>query len=152
MRKVCEFCKVSKPKKGDAKCEKCKVIIAAMESENMNRDEVAYALDLAGDIFDELYAKGMEHYKQWNFEVCEVLYEKWSSMEDDDVPNHGDITPVEVLKSAAGYYLGRLMWDAEIGMWIPYSRVSGYYKTRQEAERDLIKYGRYIELGIVNLI
>ena len=152
MRKVCEFCKVNKPKKGEAKCEKCKVIIAAMESESVKRDEVGYALDLAGDIFNQLYANGMEHYKQWNFEVCEVLYEKWNNMEDDDVPNHADITPVEVLKSAAGYYLGKLMWDSEIGMWVPYCRVSGYYKTRQEAERDLIKYGRYIEMGVVNLI
>ena len=152
MRKVCEFCKVNEPKNGESKCEKCQVIIAAMESENMKRDEVGYALDLAGDIFNQLHAKGMEHYKQWNFEVCEVLYEKWHNMEYDDVPNHGDITPVEVLKSAAGYYLGRLMWDSEIGMWVPYCRVSGYYKTREEAERDLLKYRHYLETGVVSHI
>ena len=42
-----------------------------------------------------------------------------------------------VYSSAAGYYIG--YWCCECG---PYSRESGYYKTRADAEKAL-KSGRY---------
>lgn len=42
------------------------------------------------------------------------------------------ITELQVCKSAAGYYIGRMCDDG------PYSRDSqGYYPTRDQAERDL---------------
>lgn len=151
MKTVCEFCQLNSVALGETYCEKCNVIRAAMEGEGRTKYEVGYALDVANDIFNALYERGMRHYREWNEYVCEPLYKKWHSMEYEAVP-HGELTPVSVLKSAAGYYIGRLMWDSEIGMWAPHSRVSGYYKTRQEAERDLLKYGRYIEMGVVDFI
>lgn len=48
---------------------------------------------------------------------------------------------VQVLKSAAGYYVGRLYYDAELGGYLPYSRDSyGYYASREEAEAHLKYY------------
>jgi hypothetical protein len=38
---------------------------------------------------------------------------------------------LKVLRSAAGYYIGSQCYCG------PYSRESGYYKTREEAEKDL---------------
>lgn len=50
------------------------------------------------------------------------------------------ITDSMVLKSNAGYYIGRLCNDPEIGITetvIPYSRESGYYPTHAAAQADL---------------
>lgn len=44
----------------------------------------------------------------------------------------GNVLKLEVLRSAAGYYLGYFC-----GGCGPYSRESGYYGTRKEAETDL---------------
>jgi hypothetical protein len=48
------------------------------------------------------------------------------------------ISDYQVLKSAAGYYIGRLCKDIgdEI-FWQPYDRASGYFKTTEEAQWQL---------------
>lgn len=46
----------------------------------------------------------------------------------------GRSLPLKVCQSAAGYYLGYECSDCG-----PYSRETGYYVTRQEAEADLAK-------------
>lgn len=43
-----------------------------------------------------------------------------------------DDLPIQVLSSAAGYYIGQLE-----PCGAPFSRLSGYYKKREEAEREL---------------
>jgi hypothetical protein len=43
-----------------------------------------------------------------------------------------DDLPVQVLSSAAGYYIGQLE-----PCGAPFSRLSGYYKKREDAESDL---------------
>lgn len=40
--------------------------------------------------------------------------------------------PIQVCSSAAGYYIGQLE-----PCGVPYSRLSGYYKKREDAEREL---------------
>lgn len=45
----------------------------------------------------------------------------------------------QVLKSAAGYYIGMLYHDEEMGGWFPWCRDSAnYWKTREEAEEVLL--------------
>lgn len=46
-------------------------------------------------------------------------------------------TDMKVLRSAAGFYLGRLYFDVEVGCELPYSRESDYFATREQAERAL---------------
>ena len=44
-------------------------------------------------------------------------------------------TALQVLKSAAGYYVGRLYYDQEMNGWFPYSRESfGYWGMQTEAQ------------------
>lgn len=44
----------------------------------------------------------------------------------------------QVLKSAAGYYIGDLYYDEEMGGYFPYSRDSQeYWATREEAQKAL---------------
>ena len=40
----------------------------------------------------------------------------------------------KVLESGAGFYIGYLYLDKEMGGWLPYSRESGYYRTAEEAQ------------------
>ena len=47
------------------------------------------------------------------------------------------VSGLMVMKSAAGYYIGRSYWDTECGFEGPYSRESGYYGTEDEAQADL---------------
>ena len=50
---------------------------------------------------------------------------------------NGQVSKLKVMKSAAGYYIGRSLTD-ENGTQVPYNRVScGYYKTEREAESAL---------------
>lgn len=53
---------------------------------------------------------------------------------------HGaNIEHDQVLKSAAGYYIGSLYYDEEMGGWFPEDRISMYYYgTREEAEQHLV--------------
>lgn len=49
-----------------------------------------------------------------------------------------DIPDLQVLKSAAGFYIGDLYYDKEMGGYFPNSRDSQYYwETREEAEDAL---------------
>lgn len=52
-----------------------------------------------------------------------------------------DDLPIQVLSSAAGYYIGQLE-----PCGAPFSRLSDYYKKREDAERDLKEYG-WIDRG-----
>ena len=45
-----------------------------------------------------------------------------------------ELSPVKVLRSAAGYYLGQELWDHDLKYWAPYSRDSSYFYSRWEAE------------------
>lgn len=47
-----------------------------------------------------------------------------------------EIGKLEVLKSNAGYYIGRMCVSE--GVTQPYSRESSYYRTREAAQKDLI--------------
>lgn len=46
-------------------------------------------------------------------------------------------TDLKVMKSHAGWYLGRLCWDKKHGYPEPLSRESDYFDTREGAERAL---------------
>ena len=42
-----------------------------------------------------------------------------------------------VLKSNAGYYVGKASYYEDCNCWEPYSRISGYYKTKEEAVKAM---------------
>ena len=46
----------------------------------------------------------------------------------------GKISKPKIMSSAAGYYLGHEYWDLELEAWLPYSRDSIYYKTKEDLE------------------
>lgn len=48
----------------------------------------------------------------------------------------GEYTELQVLKSGAGYYIGRL-WEEEDGYAEPGTRESGYYLTHECAEQAM---------------
>lgn len=55
-------------------------------------------------------------------------------------PNEGQgcyYSDLKVMKSAAGYYIGRESWDVEGGFPEPYSRESDYYGTSEDANAAL---------------
>ena len=56
---------------------------------------------------------------------------------DIDVDDDFEVSKHQVLESNAGYYVGTLYFDSEIGGWLPNSRVSDYFKTKTEAEIHL---------------
>ena len=43
------------------------------------------------------------------------------------------ISSLKVMQSAAGWYIGRTYYDVGCGCDLPYSRESGYFKTKDEA-------------------
>lgn len=47
------------------------------------------------------------------------------------------VSPLRVMQSAAGYYIGRSYFDLEFGFDGPYSRESMYYANKEDAEADL---------------
>lgn len=47
---------------------------------------------------------------------------------------------LQVMKSAAGYYIGTLFWDAEYQFFCPGSRDSGYYATFADAQDVLVEH------------
>ena len=47
------------------------------------------------------------------------------------------ISDNKVMKSAAGFYVGREYFDEDCQCWLPYDRQSGYWKTRESAENKL---------------
>lgn len=58
---------------------------------------------------------------------------------DNAVP-HEAVSELKIMKSAAGYYVGRSYQDEESGGEFPYSRESGYFRTRAEAERSIPRF------------
>jgi len=44
------------------------------------------------------------------------------------------ISEIKVLKSNAGYYVGRELVDNETGWSHPYDRISDYFESREEAD------------------
>jgi hypothetical protein len=44
-----------------------------------------------------------------------------------------------VLKSNAGYYVGRQVFDEDINAWVPFERLSDYFKTYDEADAHLLQ-------------
>ena len=48
------------------------------------------------------------------------------------------VSEYRVLKSAAGYYVGREYWDTEFNYWGPYERESGYYPDAESAQPTLL--------------
>lgn len=53
------------------------------------------------------------------------------------------ISKIKVLKSAAGYYIGREYFDDEMGGWFPYSRNSEEYFRSYDAAEKALKTGEY---------
>lgn len=47
------------------------------------------------------------------------------------------ISPLKVMKSAAGYYLGTSYTSSQMPWPAPYSRESGYFATEEEAKAAL---------------
>ena len=47
------------------------------------------------------------------------------------------ISELKILRSAAGYYIGRTCKEDGLPFEEPYSRESGYYPTEKAAENDL---------------
>jgi hypothetical protein len=43
------------------------------------------------------------------------------------------VTEIKVLKSNAGFYIGRECLDDDMSVYIPYDRLSGYYPTKDSA-------------------
>ena len=58
---------------------------------------------------------------------------------DEMIPLYGDTgLPLLVLKSAAGYYIGREVYEEEFGCYVPYARDSAeYYQTEELAKKAL---------------
>ena len=48
------------------------------------------------------------------------------------------VSEYRVLKSAAGYYVGREYWDTEFNYWGPYERESGYFPDPESAQPTLL--------------
>ena len=44
-----------------------------------------------------------------------------------------ELNVIRVLRSNAGYYIGTEHFDEEMGCYVPYERLSGYYQTRHLA-------------------
>jgi hypothetical protein len=48
------------------------------------------------------------------------------------------VSELKVCRSAAGWYVGRECTDNDTGEVMPYSRLSEYYDTKDEADRKLV--------------
>ena len=51
--------------------------------------------------------------------------------------NGDPVSVLKVMKSGAGWYLGRSYFDTEFGFEGPYSRESGYFTTEESAKSSL---------------
>lgn len=45
-----------------------------------------------------------------------------------------------VMRSPAGYYVGLEYLDKEIGAWLPYDRLTGYFKHEYQAKKELATF------------
>lgn len=59
---------------------------------------------------------------------------------DEPAPVDGDISKSCVMCSAAGWYIGTTYYDEEMKGWFPYDRYTGYFRTKEEAEKLLPSY------------
>lgn len=59
------------------------------------------------------------------------------------------LTELKVLKSNAGFYIGREYFDEEIGGYLPYSRESNYFKERSQAEHYFRNFRKQKQNNIV---
>lgn len=50
------------------------------------------------------------------------------------------VSQTQVLMSNAGYYIGHTYHDTEFDAWLPYDRISGYFPTREHAQKVLDTY------------
>lgn len=53
-----------------------------------------------------------------------------------------------IMKSAAGFYLGGTYLDSDFGIWVPYSRESGYFKSEKEVI-EAFPFAKRLEDAIV---
>lgn len=60
------------------------------------------------------------------------------------------LTELKILKSNAGFYIGREYFDEEIGRYLPYSRESDYFRSREEVQKVLSGY--FLVKGKINLM
>lgn len=54
-----------------------------------------------------------------------------------------EISEYKVLRSNAGYYIGRTYFDEELQADLPYDRASEYFRSRKQAEFDLNLYAGF---------
>ena len=47
------------------------------------------------------------------------------------------LSPPQVMKSSAGYYIGRMCYDKDCNATVPYDRMSEYYTDKAEAVKIL---------------
>ena len=47
------------------------------------------------------------------------------------------ISEYQVMHSNAGFYVGRAYYDEDLQAELPYDRASGYFRKREEAEKEL---------------
>ncbi len=73
-----------------------------------------------------------------------------ADIDREKFPNliNGDyVSNLQVMKSHAGYYLGRSYFDTDYGFEGPYCRETYYFDTREEAESLLESYNLSEKLG-----
>jgi hypothetical protein len=58
-------------------------------------------------------------------------------IEDLEVVEDGTVSDVQIMRSNAGYYIGTEYYEADFGTWFPHNRLSGYFKTRELAQKEL---------------
>jgi hypothetical protein len=68
---------------------------------------------------------------------CVLGGEVWRGLALVSEGNVMDISELKVMRSAAGYYVGRSYWDIEIEYEGPYSRNSEYFDTEEQAQKRL---------------
>ena len=49
------------------------------------------------------------------------------------------VSELKIMKSNAGFYIGRTCFDAEMQMTVPFDRQSGYFSTDIEARCQMLK-------------
>ncbi|MDO4644044.1 MAG: hypothetical protein Q4A74_09410 [Cardiobacteriaceae bacterium] len=64
-------------------------------------------------------------------EILAIANRPWAEKPEED-------SDLRILKSAAGYYVGRVELDEEGHEW-PFSRESDYYRSKEKAE-DALKF------------
>jgi len=72
--------------------------------------------------------------ERWEGVVLPCLYKHFEERE-----SIMDISEYKVMKSPAGYYVGKEYYDQEMIGWFPYSRNSEYFKSHKEAKKLLKK-------------